>query len=201
MVGVVGELGVVDCGALDAHWFESRTLAEVFRPGVGAAPGTSGSSCSKWAHLQAAARELLQRDAISEIQPPRCNLRDAISEMKSPRCNLPLQAAARELLYSGEWRPTANMPTPPARGELEKKTAPMLQLGGKLGEGSFGVVVEAEPGPTLQAAEGRGAGAAGTSRLAVKMCRGGGEDGGEEERGRQEAVLWEVLPRHFLGTS
>ena len=187
MVGVVGELGVVDCGALDAHWFESRTLAEVFRPGVGAAPGTSGSSCSKWAHLQAAARELLQRDAISEMQPP--------------RCNLPLQAAARELLYSGEWRPTANMPTPPARGELEKKTAPMLQLGGKLGEGSFGVVVEAEPGPTLQAAEGRGAGAAGTSRLAVKMCRGGGEDGGEEERGRQEAVLWEVLPRHFLGTS
>ena len=51
------------------------------------------------------------------------------------------------------------MPTPPLRGELERKTEPLLQLGETLGEGAHGEVVEAEPGPRLTHA----------SRLAVKM--------------------------------
>lgn len=94
-----------------------------------------------------------------------------------------LCAAARELLYSGEWRPTANMPKPPLRGELEKQTEPLLQLGSTLGEGANGVVVEAEPGARS------GTGAGGASRLAVKMFRG---QGGREDRHRLEAVMWEV---------
>lgn len=59
-----------------------------------------------------------------------------------------LHQCAKDLLYSGEWRPTANMPKPPLRGELEKRTEPLLQLGPTLGEGANGLVVEAEPGPT-----------------------------------------------------
>ena len=127
-----GELGVVEAGELSQHWFESRTLAGVFRPPQ---PGTNAS----WGHLH---------------------------------------QAARELLYSGEWRPTANMPTPPVRGELEKRTEPLLQLGSTLGEGANGVVVEAERGPAAEAL---------SSRLAVKMFKAGTED-----RGRVEEVMWEV---------
>lgn len=97
----------------------------------------------------------------------------------------PVHQAARELLYSGEWRPTANMPNPPLRGELEKKTEPLLQLGSTLGEGANGVVVEAEPGSNAQQA-------ASSSRLAVKMLRAGHAADGTDDRARLEAVMWEV---------
>ena len=91
-----------------------------------------------------------------------------------------LCSAARELLYSGEWRPTANMPTPPLRGELEKRTEPLLSLGSTLGEGANGVVVEAEPGVNhIQEAA--------SSRLAVKMFRPSADD-----RKHVEAIMWEV---------
>ena len=147
-----GRLGVVECGELDRHWFESRTLSRIFQPGF--VPAGSGSGgASPWA---------------------------------------PLYKAARELLYSGEWRPTANMPTPPVRGELERCTAPLLQLGSTLGEGAHGVVVEAEPGSS--------AAQSATSRLAVKMIRASGGGSAAAGRGRHplaaregmEAVMWEV---------
>jgi len=93
-----------------------------------------------------------------------------------------LNEAARELLYSGEWRPTSNMPTPPLRGELEKRTEPLLRLGPTLGEGGFGEVVEAEPGPKAPVE-------AGSSRLAVKMFKSKGED----DRARMDAIMWEVF--------
>lgn len=102
--------------------------------------------------------------------------------------------AARELLYAGEWRPTANMPTPPLRGELEQQTEPLLQLGSTLGEGANGVVVEAEAG----VAGARQAEASTSSRLAVKMFRAqGGQTGmgtsvAGDGRVGMEAVMWEV---------
>ena len=72
------------------------------------------------------------------------------------------------------------MPRPPVAGELEKNTAPLLQLGPTLGEGAHGVVVEAEPAEGAPAAvgslleggtEGTGAVAGSASRLAVKILR------------------------------
>ena len=92
-----GALGVVQVGELDRHWFESRTLATIFKDETRAQGGLSSAGSSRpWAHIA---------------------------------------QAARELLYSGEWRPTANMPTPPLRGDIEKLQMPMLQLGPTLGEG------------------------------------------------------------------
>ena len=100
----------------------------------------------------------------------------------APRRSTPWQHlvnSARELLYSGEWRPTANMPTPPLRGELEARTEPLLRLGQKLGEGANCMVVEAD-GP--EAEEERSLGA----RLAVKMFTTSHQDKG------MESVMWEV---------
>lgn len=76
----------------------------------------------------------------------------------------PLLNAARELLYSGEWRPTQSMPEPPRRGDLEKRTVPLLQLGSTLGQGANCLVLSAEPGPSVSHVP---------SRLAVKMFQTG----------------------------
>jgi serine/threonine protein kinase len=84
---------------------------------------------------------------------------------------------ARELLYSGEWRPTENMPQPPLRGDLEKSTQPLFQLGATLGEGNS-VVVEASA---------LAAPVVGFSKLAVKMIRTGHQDKGDMDK-----VMWEV---------
>lgn len=92
-----------------------------------------------------------------------------------------LHARACDLLYSGEWRPTPNMPAAPLRGELEQRTEPLLQLGNTLGEGANGVVVAAEAGAAgLEEASIKKS----SSRLAVKMFRAG--------VGQVEAVMWEV---------
>ena len=82
------------------------------------------------------------------------------------------------------------MPQPPLRGELEKRTEPLLQLGSTLGEGGFGVVVEAERGQS-SASGLQPAGEGAASRLAVKMFRVGGARG-HDERVKLEAVMWEV---------
>lgn len=103
-------------GDLSCHWFASRTLTALFKPG-----GERSSRAKQWE---------------------------------------PLLAAARELLYSGEWRPTHSMPEPPRRGDLEKRTMPLLQLGSTLGQGANCLVLEAEPGPSVADVP---------SRLAVKM--------------------------------
>ena len=92
--------------------------------------------------------------------------------------------AAQELLYSGEWRPTANMPERPQRGELERKTEPLLQLGSTLGEGANGVVVEGM-------ADGEDSGVPG-GRLAVKMFRPKAHLSDLEARASMEAVMAEV---------
>lgn len=54
--------------------------------------------------------------------------------------------AARELLYSGEWRATCSMPTQPSRGDIEKRTQPLLRLGVAVGRGANCLVVEAQAG-------------------------------------------------------
>ena len=92
-----------------------------------------------------------------------------------------LVAACRELLYSGEWRPTPNMPTPPLRGDLEKKTAPLLKLGSTLGQGANGVVVEAESSTDADAS------GSSSSRLAVKMFTAG-----LMNPAGLESIMWEV---------
>ena len=94
--------------------------------------------------------------------------------------------AAQELLYSGEWRPTANMPERPQRGELERKTEPLLQLGSTLGEGANGVVVE---GNSVAADSDSGVPG---GRLAVKMFRPKAHLSDVEARASMEAVMAEV---------
>ena len=86
--------------------------------------------------------------------------------------------AARELLYSyPEWRPTANMPRPPNRGDLEKSTEQLLQLGSRLGEGANSVVVEASSTtssgelPAIGGPLAAGGMPPSSSRLAVKILR------------------------------
>jgi hypothetical protein len=193
-----GSLGVVEVGELDCHWFAPRTLAGIFQPPA-APPPTPEPPVP---HLRAAA------SLGGGWRSPRASAQKGAREGVREGAWSHLHVAARELLYSGEWRPTANMPKPPLRGELERRTEPLLQLGSTLGEGAFGLVVEAEPGPRLtRPAE--GCIAAGDtrlpSRLAVKMIAvgaaarqsagsagGASARGSSDERSQMEAVMWEV---------
>ena len=123
-----GALGVVQVGDLDMHWFATRTLAAIFQH-----PSAEQQHAS--AHATPGHAESSRRRMDAPLTPP-----GRPSSLPAESWPL-LHAAALELLYSGEWRPTANMPKPPVRGELERRTEPLLHLGSTLGEGSNGVVV------------------------------------------------------------
>ena len=149
-----GALGIVEVGSLSQDWFESRTLAGVFQP-------VERSSERRWVRTTPPHR-LTRAEGAPRMAPSRrtCT-RGALVHVAHlytwHTCTrgtwqAHLYTAARELLYSGEWRPTPNMLTPPLRGELEKRTEPLLQLGSTLGEGSNGVVVEAQASAALMSA-------------------------------------------------